>query len=493
MKKIERLQTLLQARPALALPILVGLAIVLRWFSFSFTVIDHDESTYIVIAQGLLQGKTYLLDLIDTKPIGIFLVYAGLIQLSGGSIFGMRLLTAVVVGLTAYLLYRQGRRATGSDAVGWAAGIAYLFISSIFSRIGIPPNTELFFVPLAVGAIALAWDAGNRVGRYLGAGLLLGLGFVIKYVVAADAFALGLFLLLPGLRRGEWLATIVYRCLPLTLAFFLPILAVYGYYQQLGATEAFWFYTLEVTGRYPVRSTVVEKIVFLLDFYGRFFPWTLLAILASGEPLAADRSWQRFCWLWLGCTSIMVLLPGKLFNHYHIQLMAPLSALAATFFHPARQRWPWLRGWPPVRTYAVVGGLFLLITTLHALNFGRKEDAPAEIADFLRPRLEAGDRIYTGDFHQILYYLLDRDPPTAYVHGSLLFEESHQHALNIDLPAEAHAIMQLAPRYVLLYEQHKLTALTDSIDHYYQLVHTFPYARPVQLYERKAEPETTAQ
>ncbi|HEX5625100.1 MAG TPA: hypothetical protein VFX48_03710, partial [Saprospiraceae bacterium] len=49
--------------PWLVLPLL---AILLRFFSFFPSVIDHDESTYIVIAKALLEGQTYFKDVIDT-------------------------------------------------------------------------------------------------------------------------------------------------------------------------------------------------------------------------------------------------------------------------------------------------------------------------------------------------------------------------------------------------------------------------------------------
>ena len=73
-----------------ALPILILLAVVIRWPSFLPSVINHDESTYIIIGDGLLHGQAYLVDSYDTKPVGIFLVYALLNALAGGSIFGIR-------------------------------------------------------------------------------------------------------------------------------------------------------------------------------------------------------------------------------------------------------------------------------------------------------------------------------------------------------------------------------------------------------------------
>ena len=47
---------------------LTGLSLVMRFFSFFPSVMDHDESTYLVIADALRHGDVYLRDVIDTKP-----------------------------------------------------------------------------------------------------------------------------------------------------------------------------------------------------------------------------------------------------------------------------------------------------------------------------------------------------------------------------------------------------------------------------------------
>src|SRR6187431_504425 len=83
--------SLLHPRSLQALGLLTGLAIILRFFTFFRSVIDHDESTYIVIADALLYGDVYFRDVIDTKPIGIFGLFALFLTVFGKSIFMIRL------------------------------------------------------------------------------------------------------------------------------------------------------------------------------------------------------------------------------------------------------------------------------------------------------------------------------------------------------------------------------------------------------------------
>ncbi|MCC6411637.1 MAG: hypothetical protein IT270_08260, partial [Saprospiraceae bacterium] len=116
-------------------------ALLLRWPSFFLSVIDHDESTYIVIADAIRAGKMYLVDVIDNKPIGIFLLFAFFQKMLGSSIVMIRVATALCIGLTAFALFVIQKRMRSSDEAAWATGLTYVFLSSIFTFIGISPNT----------------------------------------------------------------------------------------------------------------------------------------------------------------------------------------------------------------------------------------------------------------------------------------------------------------------------------------------------------------
>ncbi|RMF01394.1 MAG: hypothetical protein D6772_04880, partial [Bacteroidetes bacterium] len=67
-----------------------------------------------------------------------------------------------------------------------------------------------------------------------------------------------------------------------------------GYYAQLGQLDNFLFYTFEVTRRYPVEASAATRLSFVLAFFGRFFPFTILAFLALREASPVDRHWQQF-------------------------------------------------------------------------------------------------------------------------------------------------------------------------------------------------------
>ena len=431
-----------------------ALAIAARWGSFFISVINHDESTYVVIADELLRGEVYFRDVVDTKPIGIFWVYAALIKLTGGSIVALRTAAACVVGLGAWGLSLVGWRATGSARVGRAAAVIYILICSLFTYYGVSPNTEIFFNVLTVFAVAVAVaprvrpDGDDPMWHWPVAGLLLGLAVVIKPFAAAESLAVGLFLVWFYGRRRRW-ARLLAAGTALTAAFALPLLGVYLYYRHLGLLDALWFYTVEVSGAYPVDLPWYLRLKYMGDYLLRFSPFVVLGALTQvqwwrrwrGEEDGRVR-WGLYLLLQFALVTGVVLLTGKRFGHYQVQLHPVLALLAACWWARGETSLPWLRGAARrARLRYLVPVAFLLLGAAHYANYAAKRDEARQIADYLRPRLAAGETFFAINGYQIAYHLLDRPVPTPYVHSSLLFLDHHVRAFRIDEVAEARRIL----------------------------------------------------
>ena len=130
--------------------IFVFISVALRFFSFFTSVLDHDESTYLIIGRDVLQGEDLYVDAIDSKPVGIFLIYAFFQLIFGYSILLKRLAVSILVGLTAYLLRNVSLKLFQEKRAAFAAGLIYLYYTSTWNSFGLSPNTELFliFLPL---------------------------------------------------------------------------------------------------------------------------------------------------------------------------------------------------------------------------------------------------------------------------------------------------------------------------------------------------------
>lgn len=439
------------------LAIFLLLTIALRWGSFFISVINHDESTYIVIADELLRGEVYLQDVIDTKPIGIFLVYAALIKLTGGSVFMLRLAAAAVIALGAWGLWWAARRATGSERAGVAAGVIYAVASSLFTYYGVSPNTEIFFNALTIAAVGLAVAPRIRDGvadpfwHWPAAGLLLGLAMVIKPFAAAESLALGLFLV--WFYRRDF-ARMIGAGLALVGAFAVPLAGLVFYYQQAGLIDNFLFYTFEVSGAYAVELPWYLRLKYMGDYLLRFSPFVLLGAGATWHFWARPqvqseelKSGEGQRWLWylllqFVTVTTVVLLTGKRFGHYQVQLHPVLALFAACWWVEGVRVFPWLRGgWVRRHAVPIIAVLALGLGTTHYALYAKKTDRPRIVADYLNKTLQPGETFFGINGWQMTYHLTGSPVPTPYVHSSLLYLDHHVRAFQIDELAEAERIL----------------------------------------------------
>jgi hypothetical protein len=102
------------------------------------------------------------------------------------------------------------------------------------------------------------------------------------------------------------------------------------------------------------------------------------------------------------------------------------------------------------------------------------------VAAYLEPKLKADDIIYTGNYHHIIYYLLQKDSPTKYIHRSLLLGDHHIKALDINVNEEFRSIMAQKPVYILVENDYPDGMMKDFIRDNYSLEKEFD--KKVRLY-----------
>jgi len=470
--------------------VLTGLAFMMRIFSFFPSVIDHDETTYILIADALRQGQVYLRDVIDTKPIGIFVLFAIFQTLFGKTIVVIRIITTVWIALTGWMLYLAHRQFLGGTSIqGYnpapvASGIIYVFITSFFTAYGVSPNTELFFNLFTVTALFLMLRYKQAAWYFL-AGLLLGTGFMIKYVVLFDAMALGLFFVWRQVTVGKAWSFWLIRCILMGAGFLIPFLTAWVYYRQLGLEDTFWFFSFELNSRYFIDPPRHASLIYVLESLLRFFPVTIWFLFCLWKWRITGPSLPVLGLLWGVFVMIIILIPGRLFPHYFIQFMLPLSLLAGGFFdvrHSPGRALSWMR-----KTSIGYPLLFLIILinlVYQKKGYYDKKDYPREIASYLNTRLQPGDILYTGEYHPVIYLLTGTSSPTPYIHRSLIWAPKNSYALKIDQAEELNKIMQQNPRFILMnYPLTEVNPLYHDLQKSYSLAKTF--GQKVTVYERK--------
>src|SRR4051812_14044337 len=127
-------------------------ALMLRLPFFFPDTIDWDESTLIIMGQGIRDGLLPYDRIWDSKPPLAYAAYAGAIELLGRSVVAIRFVGYLCVVLTSYLVYR----ASGLIAQDkLSAFVAALVAAAMMSVLAPALMTELLCVPLLSAALLL--------------------------------------------------------------------------------------------------------------------------------------------------------------------------------------------------------------------------------------------------------------------------------------------------------------------------------------------------
>jgi len=442
----------LQSKDSTILIWFLLISILLRILSFFYSVIDHDESTYLLIGREIARGSTLYTDVWDTKPPGIYLIFAFFNLLFGNSIFIMRLVAALTVGLTAFMLYKAKLQLSRKKGLAIASGILYVIATSAY-RFGLAANTEIFFNLFTITGLFLLLKNGN-IFKYLLAGFILGLGFIIKYVTIFDLTAFIIFYLflyheLVKVRKS--FKQRFFNTLITGISFVIPFGLINIYYLIIDQYDTFFFVSFEFISRY--KSSYQNQILwnYILDFHIKFFPLLFVfyfIILKKIREFGKNPSlWLSVIWFSLVFTGIM--LQGKPFNHYFIQIIPALCFLAPdvtemiVLYKNISNR---------IRNQVIAGISILILLTaiINQSYYLYTPDYPRQITRDLKNEIQGGDFIFTTNYLHIIYYLMDTDIPTKYVHPSLIILGKHITATGINPAYEIRQIMRRKPIFIII-------------------------------------------
>ena len=237
--------------------------------------IGRDQSTYAVIAQGLLHGKQLYRDLWDIKPPGIYYLYIPFLALLGNVWWLVGLIDILWLLVFSYVLYRFSLPFIGE--AGAALGVAVYACWHCRAGYVNAGQTEDFitlFVMLAY--LAIPRNGRWAKSRLLIAGLLFGAAFWLKYNAAAF-FPLLAFIpyldwkSLDSVPRRfrlrvpvrEWLRSVAILLIGFMLAVGL-VLALLG---VAGLWTTFWRNHVEILLRYgvsPIRRGRLDALILIV-------------------------------------------------------------------------------------------------------------------------------------------------------------------------------------------------------------------------------------
>lgn len=485
MVALNRRKSLLIAAGALLA--LGALVLFLRLPALPQSVIDWDESFYLLMAREMLRGHPPYTVIWENKPPGVFVLFALAQIVFGQTVLAIRLLAMIMVTASAFMLWLYGCQLLRSRTVGALAALFYIVFS--MQNGGLASNAEIMFTPFTTAAfLLLGWRTGvpltikhSRRLTFLAIGLLLGTAIQIKAVAGLDLLAvltlLGLTALVnrrhgqpPEIRETLLAAGLV------TLGGLLPLAASAGAFILNGHfAEYFYANFTAITIYLSASAPALEpaSVASALLYQVRAAPLLWVAALAALPLALSIRRRHRLAALhllalgvWLAFTLAATMLSRRFYPHYFLQALPPFSLLAAAVIVYAVR----LDSALPRARQALLVGLIVAIglaqpaarplrasleEALVLLRRTPRTELLVYTAGYLRERMAPDDYLYVAEGDPILYYLTDARLPTRYLLPSLLNDTDLNPMIGIDPLAELDRIMALRPRYVVLSENYQ--------------------------------------
>lgn len=385
----------------------LGGSLFLRFPFFFRDYVDRDESTFILMAQSLVDGHLPYTQLWDLKPPLLFLIFALPIYTFGKSLFAIRVAGWLTVGGIAFYTYVLGRE-TGGKANGLAAGLACMFLMSLGGSVqGVMSEhfSMLFLMPALIGLVR---PPGRR--SYFLAGAGMGLAVLCKSNLAIAFPVLGLYLLFQCLRRKgrPMRVPILFLILGGTLVLFASVAP----YLWAGQGSLWWDSVVRAALAYSGDSGTLQG-----SSLGFCLAIGLLLVLAFRQGwLDGGNPAVRLTAIALVGILLAFFKGGRINGHYLLQfyplaLVLLFGALQRTsprslrFFVGGALLWLLIL---PIESYKEYGAILV-----HYRQQGRWYNGEGvEVPLYLQKAYPGERNVLFLEYH-IGYWFLDALPPTA--------------------------------------------------------------------------------
>ena len=422
---------------------LVAATLFLRWPSFSRPIWNLDEANTCVEAEHIRAGGVLYREVVDTRtPLLVYLLAAEAAVIGDWNMPGQHAALAIMLGLTAMLLWRTAARFGSGGAGTWAAAVFTVLQVVLLAEIdAFTVNTEwfvVFFSAVGFWLLAHAWSR-PKGGLALLAGMSFGLSYLTKqpglFDFGAAVVWIALFIAFDGSARRDRLRELV----ALAAGFLAVVGGALLYFAAHGALRDYLFYAWTYSTRYylPEVSTLDRAIALRMPFR---LAWINAPLIGAGvvigaglllpglvRSLRARLAGQELPLLALGWTASGVLgsgLSGREYGHYAIQVLPGFSLLCG---------WALNAGWSRARAASAAWraviwrGLVLLPLAVGAVQYGLRlrhlNQGPSlekPVGEVVRAYTAPADRIITWGFYPEMNYESQRLSASRFVFSNFL-------------------------------------------------------------------------
>ena len=382
------------------------------------TPVSNDAGAYLAVADAILAGKLPYRDIFDHKTPGIYYIFAGMLALSGRSLWAVQLAQALAVAAMAGLAGWLGWRLWGRLAGGLALLLA-LYGGAAYQ--GGHLTTEAWVALCTAAALAVLLRRPGQApttADWLLAGGLTGLSALFKQTGLLTLAALAVWAVtIQGGWRSVWR-----RWLALAVGCAVPLALTAALFAAQGALADLWRDAVWVNlANYPragLSSLLRGNLTNL-----RAFPLLWLGVWAA-LFFHPPRLWRSAgghapTLLWLTLLAGLLPLSHRAYGHYVLQALPPAALLAAAGLATL---WQQLASRPlPQRALVLAALLAVALLDLPAwpryLNYTQRlvnQQQAAAMA--VQAITQPGESILAISAAAQAYFLSDRPPASRWVY-----------------------------------------------------------------------------
>jgi hypothetical protein len=418
--------------------VIVALVVILRGPTLLPSMSLTDEDFYSTMASDILDGGKVYHTAVDTKPPGIYYIYAGVYRLAGrNNLFAIHLLAIFVVTVTALTVRRIGARVADEWAGAWS-GIGYaVFVHAYLPGDTLAANTEIFasfFLALSVLAF-LQGERGARWSWMFLSGSLVGAATLIRQPSAVNVGVMLACLAYAWLISGtQTLGNVVRAGSGIVAGFVAPIAGLALYYESQGNLHDAYLWAWVFAIRYVVSDTtlpyVLEHLVTIhftvLLSWGLLWYFGIRQVIVSFKSLrhtTTGSTMAALLVLWLGVSYLTIFIGWRFPGHYHLTVLPPLSILAGQAFSRfvAQQKSSPHAHWRFLRI-GIIGAAAVPILVFFIMAFGLRKPTLdlRPLVQAIIERTGSTDRIFVWGSRSRLYSFSGRRLATRFVSCSHL-------------------------------------------------------------------------
>lgn len=477
---------------------ILALVFISRASSFNVSVEGWDEGMYIQQGVNILHGGIPYREIWDNKGAFLYFLFALIIKLTGHSISGLRIFTALWISVSAVVMFLIGRKLYNNKCGLLAASFFIVAISNA-KLLGLESNSEIFFIlPVIIAVYNLLFLPLNTA-RLLLCGFLCGIAFHIKSISIFDTIPILFFIIYSKKIHKAPLPAIVNSIFTFCLGFLIPSIILIYYFWLNGYLNGFLIAYFVEPYRYVGFHFNLSEIAAQMRFnlrllYSNILILCLLPLVAVLCPYARYKN-GAFLILWLFSILLGIFAHHRFWPNVFIQAIPALSLLSTMAF-------AWLLSLRFQRVSLIILYLGLLVgliwpikENLTQLGQRQKNDVCAQVGKYLKTYLGPSDRIFVLNAPIIIYFLADTKVPTRYFYPDIYQKHlMYKEVIHIDPIVEIKNVFYNNPSYVITTDGWVMTSsgeLDAFINKYLQMnyllvnkicttnIYKYKYSQPV--------------